>query len=112
MEEIKVTWLHAVKIWWSLAWRVLVFGGLAGFLLGLLVGIVGAVTGIENDTIQAWGQIGGMLVSIPVGIWAVKVILTREFPKFRVVLVPSLESRMESRLHNRTPDSQASRDIK
>jgi len=24
MEEIKVTWLHATHIWWSLAWRVLV----------------------------------------------------------------------------------------
>jgi len=110
MEEIKVTWGYAVRIWWSLAWRVLVFGGLAGFVLGLLIGIVGAVTGIDNDTIHTYGQIGGMLVSIPVGIWAVKVILTREFPKFRVVLVPSLESRIASGLHDRAPGSQDSRE--
>jgi len=104
MEEIKVTWRHATQIWWSLAWRMLVFGGLAGLVLGLLFGIIGAIVGTGDDVIQLWGQIGGMLVSIPVGIWAVKTILGKEFPIYRIVLVPSLERRIEAQAHNQTPD--------
>jgi len=104
MEEIKVTWLYATRIWWSLAWRVLVFSGLAGLLLGLLLGLLGAAIDIDSDLIQAWGQIGGTLVSIPVGIWAVKAILGKDFAKYRVILVPSLESRVEARLKDQTPE--------
>lgn len=99
MEEIKVTWGHALRIWWSLVWRVLVFGGIAGLLLGLLAGIAGAVAGIEDAVIAGYVEIGGMLVSIPVGIWVVKIILGKEFSKFRVALVPSLHSRIESSLN-------------
>lgn len=101
MQEIEADWGHALRIWWSLVWRVLVFGGLAGLLLGLLAGIAGAVTGIEEGVIAGYVEIGSMLVSIPVGIWAVKVILGKEFGKFRVLLVPSLESRIESSLNAR-----------
>ena len=104
MEEIKVTWGYATRIWWSLAWRVLVFGGLAGFLLGLLIGLLGTTIDIDSDIIHAWGQIGGMLVSIPVGIWAVKAILSKDFVKYRIILVPSLESRIEARLNDQTPE--------
>jgi hypothetical protein len=104
VEEIKITWGYATRIWWSLAWRVLVFGGLAGFLLGLLIGLLGAASNIDSDIIHAWGQIGGMLVSIPVGIWAVKAILSKDFAKYRIVLVPSLESRIEARLNDQTPE--------
>jgi hypothetical protein len=104
MEEIKVTWLHAIQIWWSITWRVVIFGGLAGLVLGLLFGIVGATSGADDDAIHLWGQIGGMLVSIPVGIWAVKTILGKEFPKYRIVLAPSLERRIEAQIYDQTPD--------
>ncbi len=105
MDKIEVTWSYAIRIWWSLAWRVVVFGGLASFLLGLLIGAIGAATGVQTDVIQTWGEIGGMLVSIPVGIWVVKVILTRDFPKYRLLLVPSLESRIENRLNKQTTEN-------
>ncbi len=44
-----------------------------------------------------------MLVSIPVGIWVVKTILAKDFAKYRIVLVPSLESRIEAQLHDQPP---------
>lgn len=102
MEEIQVTWWHAIKIWWSLTWRVVLFGGLAGFALGLLFGVFGAVAGTEDDLIELWGQIGGMLVSIPVAIWAVKSILNKDFKSYRIILVPSLERRLEAQIKDRT----------
>lgn len=102
MEEIQVTWWYAIKIWWSLTWRIVLFGGLAGLALGLLLGLFGAVTGATDDTVQSWGQIGGMLVSIPIGIWVVKSILNKDFTKYRIILVPSLESRLEAQIQDRT----------
>jgi flagellar biosynthesis protein FliQ len=104
MEEIEVTWWHAIKIWWSLTWRIVLFGGLAGLALGLLLGLFGAVTGTTDDTIQFWGQIGGMLVSIPIGIWVVKSILNKDFTKYRIILVPSLDSRLEAHVQDQIPD--------
>lgn len=106
MDTLEATWAHAARIWWSLTWRVVIFGGLAGFLLGLMFAAIGAATGTGDEAIQAWGQIGGMLVSVPVGIWVVKTILNLEFPKFRIVLVPSLESRIERQLGEQAADRQ------
>jgi hypothetical protein len=102
MEEIPVTWGHAIKIWWSLTWRIVLFGGLAGLALGLLFGLIGAATGIADETIHSWGQIGGTLVSIPIGIWVVKYILNKDFTKYRIILVPSLESRIETQIQDRS----------
>ena len=102
MEEIAVTWGYAIKIWWSLTWRIVLFGGLAGFALGLLFGLFGAATGTADEVTHAWGQISGMLVSIPVAIWAVKSILNKDFKKYRIILVPSLESRLEAQIQDRT----------
>ena len=102
MEELQVTWIHAIKIWWSLTWRVLLVGGLAGLALGLLFGVLGAATGAADDVVKSWGQVGGMLVSIPIGIWVVKSILNKDFRKYRIILVPSLESRIETQTRDRT----------
>ncbi|MDH3830267.1 MAG: hypothetical protein OEV12_02370 [Gammaproteobacteria bacterium] len=102
MEEIQVTWGYAIKIWWSLTWRVALFGGLAGFALGLLFGLFGAATGTADEVVYSWVQIGGMLVTIPVGIWVVKSILNKDFKKYRIILVPSLESRVEAQIQDRT----------
>jgi len=102
VEEIQVTWGYAIKIWWSLTWRVALFGGLAGFALGLLFGLFGSATGTADEVIHSWGQISGMLVSIPVAIWAVKSILNKDFKKYRIILVPSLESRLEAQIQDRT----------
>ena len=104
MDEIQVTWGHAIKIWWSLTWRILLFGGIAGFALGLLFAIFGTATGADDNLIQTWAEIGGMLVSIPIGIWVVKTILNKDFRKYRIILVPSLESRIEAQIHDRTDD--------
>ena len=58
--------------------------------------------GATDDSVQFWGQIGGMLVSIPIGIWTVKYILNKDFTKYRIILVPSLESRLEAQIQDRT----------
>jgi hypothetical protein len=94
MERLEVTWKHAIIVWWSLVWRGVLFGMLAasvaGFILGLIMGVLG-----KGESAEVYGQLAGLVAGIPVGIWVVKTILTKEFGNFRIALVPSTEALME-----------------
>jgi hypothetical protein len=39
---LEVTWARAAKVWWSLIWRAVLFGGLGGMVAG---GIAGGILG-------------------------------------------------------------------
>ena len=44
--ELEVTWGRALRVWWAVAWRCLLFGGLAGGAVGCVIGfIVGFIGG-------------------------------------------------------------------
>lgn len=85
---LEVTWGRAVKVWWSLAWRGLLFGALAGFAAGFVLGVAGAVVGMSKGAIGLLGTIAGMVVAIPVGIWVVRNVLRKSWSDFRIAFVP------------------------
>jgi len=98
MEEIKVTWKHATLIWWAVVWRAVLFGALAGLGAGLVLGVL--LGGIEDtEQVALFAETAGLLVSIPVGIWVMKTVLTKQFRRFRIALVPSTEAMMENALN-------------
>jgi ABC-type antimicrobial peptide transport system permease subunit len=80
MQEVELTWGRAIKVWWSLAWRGLLFGGLAGFVAGMIVGVLG------GEPIH--GSLAGFVMGIPIGMWVVKIILAKSFSDFRLALIP------------------------
>jgi hypothetical protein len=85
---VEVTWGRALKVWWSLAWRTVLFGGLAGALMG---GILGAVLGMAGRSPQEIAGVttwAGIFVGIPVGVWVVRGVLNRSWSDFRIALVP------------------------
>jgi len=88
MEELKVTWEKALTVWWSVAWRTVLFGFLAGLTLGFVIGFFGAMLHLNRDFLSRLSILTGILTSVVVGIWAVKKILTRRFRDFRIVLLP------------------------
>ena len=97
MEELKVTWTRAAKVWWSLAWRMVVFGTLAGLVMALILwGVLG-----DAEEIELYSQLLGYLLSVPIGIWVVHTVLTREFGEYRIVLVPSAEKLAERAIRER-----------
>ena len=98
MEEIEVTWNHAIRIWWSLAWRGILFSVIAGALAGFIVGAVLGALGM-GENIEKYGQLVGLLVGIPVGIWVVRIVLTLQFRSFRIALVPSTEALLEKTIN-------------
>jgi hypothetical protein len=101
MEEIEVTWNHAALIWWSLFWRVTLFGMLAGFVVGLFAGMIAGALG-QPDSAEPWARIGGLIVSIPVGISVVKLVLTKQFRDYRIALVPSTEVLLQRAIEKNT----------
>ena len=92
MNEIDVTWGRAAKVWWSLLWRSLLFAGVAGFGVGVIVGVVGAIVGASREAVSVISFFAGLGLGVPIGIWVVKLILTKNYSDFRVALVPRTES--------------------
>ena len=101
MQPLKVTWLRAMKIWWSLAWRSVLYGSIAAFVAGLAVGSLSNVLGHEHLT-NIYTQSAGLLVGIPVGILVVKMVLSKEFRDYRIVIMPSTEVMMKESLNDIT----------
>ena len=87
MNEVEVTWGRAVKVWWSVMWRAVLFGVIAGFVAGFIVGLVGGFAGADRGTITTLSGAAGAIAGIPVGIWVIKVVLTRKYSDFRIALV-------------------------
>ena len=82
MQEVELNWERAIKVWWSLAWRGVLFGFIAGFIAGFIVGALG---------FPNLGTLAGLVVGIPIGMWVVKLVLAKSFSDFRLALV-SLEN--------------------
>ncbi|HKI61917.1 MAG TPA: hypothetical protein VKA31_06450, partial [Mariprofundaceae bacterium] len=79
VKEIEITWGRALKIWWSLVWRGVLFGMLGGAVVGFVVGALGVS---PKDT-----TLIGMIIGVPIGIWVVKNVVGKSYSDFRLVLV-------------------------
>ena len=84
---LDVTWGRAVRVWWSLTWRLMLFGGLAGFVLGAIFGAIGGAAGASRDTLAVLGNLAGLMVTIPVGMWVVRNVLRKSWSDFEIALI-------------------------
>lgn len=100
-DGLDVTWARALKVWWSLMWRGVLYGLVAGIGTGAIVGFVLAVVVYvaESAGLKGIGDpIGGLMSSIgglfggiagaAVGVWVVRNILRKSWSDFRIVLLP------------------------
>ena len=82
-EELTVTWPRSIKVWWAVAWRGFLFGGLAGMVVGFIMGLVGLVR---------YAALAGVIVGLPIGVWAFKRVLQLSFSDFRIALISTNNS--------------------
>lgn len=87
MSEVEITWGRVVKVWWSLAWRGILFGSLAGAGAGFVVGFVGAMGGMSRESISLYSMLAGGAVGVAIALWVVKTVLGKRFSDFRLALV-------------------------
>lgn len=71
-----MTFKQVLPIWWSFFWRSSLVGFLAGIVAGFVIGFVFQITGYGHLARQ-WGSIAGLLVGIPVSLWALKATLEK-----------------------------------
>jgi len=86
MEKIEVTWGNTLRVWWSFMWRVGLFSGIAGGVLGFIGGIVVGVMG-KSELAAPVGAVLGWLGTFPVSIWVLKIILNKQYKTFSVALI-------------------------
>jgi tellurite resistance protein TehA-like permease len=84
-----VTWERALRVWWALVWRTMIFGMVAGAILGAIAGVGTVITGRGNP--HTIGFALGWLASIPVSIYAVRQVLRKRFRTFSIRLVERSE---------------------
>lgn len=103
MPQLEITWLRALKIWWSLTWRVMLFGAVAGFLIGIPAGIVMGMLNLDPGL----GEVVLQLVMLPIwfalGVWVTHRVLRLEYADFRLALIPSNEARLAARYGDENP---------
>jgi hypothetical protein len=87
MKELEVTWARTMQVWWAFFWRSVVYIMVPAFFLGAIVGTVLAVRDVPLEP-HAWKlQLAGGAIGLFVGIWLIRVILSKTYSGFRIALV-------------------------
>jgi hypothetical protein len=84
---VKVTWERALKVWWSLMWRGVLFGFLGGFAVSLVLGSAMALIGFSAGTIGGACRVAVAIIGIPIGVAVTKVVLKKKYSDFRIALI-------------------------
>lgn len=108
MNQVKVTWMRAFKVYWSLLWRTALYTGLpcAAILLivyGVPIEAIADPEAMEAMIESASPAVGllliGVLIAIVLSTWIVKTVLCQAYSDFRIVLEgPPQRLRIEPRL--------------
>jgi LytS/YehU family sensor histidine kinase len=85
---LEVSWGRAIRVWWSITWRTVLFGMLIGFVVGIVAGIAGAAAGVPANQVQGISSVFGVIIGAFISVWAVRKALTQSFSEFRIVLLP------------------------
>ena len=91
---LEVTWNRTLKVWWSYLWRCVLWSLLAGVVLGAIIGVCTGLLG-KPELASPLGEVAGRLASIPVSIFALRIILRKRFKEFSIKLIEQHEEGVE-----------------
>lgn len=80
---MRLSWDTVLPVWWSFAWRAVLYGFLAGAVAGFSAGMVAGGLG-EAARAAAWGQGAGLIAGWIASIPALKHALEKHTGKFGV----------------------------
>lgn len=72
-----MTYKETLPVWWSFTWRALIASFAAGALVGAVIGFIAGLLQLGANVAAIGGGIGGLLVVIPVGVWALRAALLK-----------------------------------
>lgn len=88
--ELKVTMGRVMVVWWAYFWRSVIAMGLAIVIAGAVAFIVGFMLGgmgVPSNIIYVAGQAIGLIVGMVMTVLPIKMILGKDYGKFRLVLL-------------------------
>lgn len=88
MNEIRITWLMATKIWWSYTWRVLLIVLPLAFAFGFVAGIALALAKQDVQEYMLALNIAGGVIGIAGAIFTFKLIFQKRFSGYRLAILP------------------------
>ena len=83
---MKIEWSESIKVWWSMAWRASLYAGGAGFVFGMIAGLVASGTG-HQDQAMTYATVGGYLAALLMPILAVKQALEKHLARLAEIAV-------------------------
>ncbi|BEV71751.1 MULTISPECIES: hypothetical protein [unclassified Paludibacterium] len=91
LEEIEVTYRHALRIWWAILWRTALLSALSSLALDHLESSAARLLlPGELPTISHWWStfclVQGAILAALIGVAILRLILRRHFDHFRIVL--------------------------
>lgn len=89
-----VPWQKTMSVWWSLAWRGLVYGALGGFVFGFIGGVIAVFMGTPENGAY-YGAFGGYIAAFPASILALKQALSKHLASLASIANSSVQSRRD-----------------
>ena len=88
MQELEASWGRVLRVWWLMTWRsilgAIVIGGVAGGILGFVIGILQ----LPVEIIAVGGPILGAVIGLVWWVVVVRMALRKKYSDFRIALVP------------------------
>jgi hypothetical protein len=86
---LEPTFKRAAIVYWAFLWRVILLATGAGVVAGLIEGFMNAAVGLSATIVRLLPSVVGVLVCVPIGIYAVQLVLRKRFGEFTIRLLPT-----------------------
>jgi hypothetical protein len=85
---LEPTLKRAALVYWALLWRAILLQVVAGFLIGSIEGGILTIAGIPAFNIRPMALTTGLILIVPVSIYAVQLALRKRYGEFTIRLLP------------------------
>ncbi len=88
MDRIEPTRKIALRLWWAFVWRSVLFAVGAGFSVGLVLGLLGALLKLTPDRMASVSGFLGVILGAGLSVEAMYRVLRKKYPDFEIALLP------------------------
>jgi len=77
----------ALKVWWAMTWRTIPLVLLGSIFLGLILGIIASLSGLDLNATQRLSMLFGALLGLYIAVKIIKRLMTNGFGDYKLVVV-------------------------